>query len=69
MALIRVTRCYDRANPIREEDLIVNTAHISLIYPDSHNPPRGVCVQMLNGEPLLVKMTFDDIWTLIQRET
>ncbi|MBI4659988.1 MAG: hypothetical protein HY735_14195 [Verrucomicrobia bacterium] len=69
MALIRVTRSYDKANPAREEDLILNTAHISHIYPDFQSPARGVFVQMVNGEPLLIKMTFEEIWTLIQRET
>jgi hypothetical protein len=49
--------------------VILNTAHIVLISPDNHKPSRGSWVQLVTGEPLLVCLTFDEIWMLIQRET
>ena len=67
MALIRVTRVYDLLEGKREEEIILNTAHIALISQDPHQ--QGVWVQIAQGEPLLIKLSFEDIWTLIQRET
>lgn len=70
MALIRVSGYHDiAAQPEREEELILNTAHIMLAYPDSKNPSRGVLVQMVHGDHVLVNMTFEEFWMLIQRET
>lgn len=68
MALIRVTSCKVEDNN-QAQDVILNTAHIVLVYPDTHKPSRGAWVQLVTGEPLLVCMSFDEVWTLIQRET
>jgi hypothetical protein len=68
MALIRVTSC-KMEDEKQQQDMILNTAHIVLVYPDSHKPPRGAWVQLVTGEPVLVCMTFDEVWMLIQRET
>lgn len=68
MALIRVTSCKVEDNT-SQTDVIVNTAHIVLVYPDNHKPSRGVWVQLVTGEPVLVCLTFDEMWMLIQRET
>jgi hypothetical protein len=51
----------------QNEEIILNTAHIVLVYPDRNN--RGSFVQMVSGQPILLKMTFDETWQLIQRET
>ena len=67
MALIRVSGLHDATDPKRESELILNTRQISLAYPDSLQ--RGCWVQMSSGGSVLVKMSFDDFWTLIQRET
>lgn len=67
MALIRVTGSSDVTDPKRESDLILNTSQITLAYPDPHQ--RGCWVQMMQGGPILVKLSFDEFWTLIQRET
>lgn len=68
MALIRVTSCKVEDNN-HTQDVIVNTAHIVLVYSDTHKPSRGSWVQLVTGEPLLVCLTFDEMWQLIQRET
>ncbi|HYE33729.1 MAG TPA: hypothetical protein VEH27_20075 [Methylomirabilota bacterium] len=65
MALLRVTRSLEGQN----EEIILNTAHIVVAFPDRNNPARGSFVQMVTGTPILVKMTFDELWQLIQRET
>jgi hypothetical protein len=68
MALIRVTNCRVEDNN-KQHDVILNTAHIVMVYPDNHKPARGVWVQLVTGEPVLVCLSFDEIWMLIQRET
>jgi hypothetical protein len=68
MALIRVTSCEVEDN-VRQQEVIINTAHVVMVYPDNHKPARGVWVRLVTGEPILVCMSFDDLWTLIQRET
>ena len=68
MALIRVTSCKVEDNTA-QQDMILNTAHIALVYPDNHKPARGVWVQLVTGEPVLVCLTFEEMWMLIQRET
>lgn len=68
MALLRVTSCKVE-DDAQQQDVILNTAHIVLVYPDSRKPARGVWVQLVTGEPILVCLTFDEMWTLIQRET
>jgi len=67
MALIRVTSCKVEDN--LHHDVILNTAHIVVITHDTHKPNRGCWVQLVTGEPVLVCLSFDDMWTLIQRET
>lgn len=67
MALIRVTSC--RVEDNTHQDVILNTAHIVVVSPDSHRPSRGAWVQLVTGEPLLVCLSFEEMWTLIQRET
>lgn len=52
-----------------EHDVIINTAHVVMVYPDAKKPARGAWVQLTTGEPLLVCMSFDEVWMLIQRET
>ena len=52
-----------------QHDVILNTAHVVLVYPDTHKPSRGAWVQLITGEPILICMSFDDVWQLIQRET
>lgn len=68
MALIRVTRCLAN-DPQRQDEAILNTAQIVMVYPDDQRPPRGTWVQLVTGEPVLVCMPFEDLWTFIQRET
>ena len=68
MALIRVTSCKVEDNSL-QQDVIMNTAHIVLVYADIQKPSSGVWVQLVTGEPVLVCMSFEDMWTLIQRET
>ena len=65
MALIRVTRSLEGRN----EEIILNTRHIVTAYSDPNNAQRGTFVQLVTGQPVLVKLTFDELWTLIQRET
>src|SRR5687768_14646227 len=65
MALIRVTNC--KVEDSTSQDLILNTAHIVMVSPDQQK--RGSWVQLVTGEPVLVCLTFDEMWTLIQRET
>jgi hypothetical protein len=67
MALIRITSCEIEDNT--EQDVILNTAHIVMISGDTQKPSRGSWVQLVTGEPVLVCLSFEDIWTLIQRET
>jgi hypothetical protein len=67
MALIRVSGSHDSTDLKRESELILNTRQICLAYPDSMQ--RGCWVQMMHGGAVLVKMSFDELWTLIQRET
>ena len=67
MALIRVSSCKVEDNTTH--DLILNTAHIVTVAPDTHRPSRGSWVQLVTGEPVLVCLTFEEMWTLIQRET
>ena len=67
MALIRVTSCKVEDNT--HQDVILNTAHIVLVAADTQKPTRGSWVQLVTGEPILVCLSFDDMWTLIQRET
>jgi hypothetical protein len=67
MALIRVTSCKVEDNT--DQDVILNTAHIVMVAADSHKPSRGAWVQLVTGEPVLVCLTFEEMWTLIQRET
>ena len=67
MALIRVTSC--KVEDDSSNDVILNTAHIVLVSPDTHKPCRGCWVQLVTGEPVLVCLTFEEMWTLIQRET
>ena len=68
MALIRVTSCKVEDNSA-QQDVILNTAHIVMAYADNHKPSRGVWVQLVGGEPVLVCLTFEEMWMLIQRET
>ncbi len=68
MALIRVTSC-KMEDDKQQHDMILNTAHIVFVSPDTHKPCRGAWVQLITGEPVLVCMTFDEVWQLIQRET
>lgn len=67
MALIRVTRSYQSTGATREGEIILNTAQITFVHPDEHE--RGCVVQLVQGEPILIKLSFDELWTLIQRET
>ena len=70
MALIRVTGSHNiAAHPEREEEIILNTAHVMLAYPDAKTPSRGTMVHMAHGDHVMVNMTFEDFWTLVQRET
>ncbi|MGV3771304.1 MAG: hypothetical protein ACO1QB_00280 [Verrucomicrobiales bacterium] len=69
MSLIRVTRCQDIIDNINDGDVIINTSHIVMVNPDDHKPSRGVWVQMMNCEPILVRMNFEEIWTFLKRET
>jgi hypothetical protein len=68
MALIRVTSC-KMEDDKHQHEIILNTAHIVFAYPDNHKPSRGAWVQLVTGEPILVCMTFEEVWMLIQRET
>ena len=68
MALIRVTSCKMGDDKV-QHDMILNTAHIVFVSPDTHKPSRGAWVQLVTGEPVLICMTFEEVWTLIQRET
>lgn len=67
MALIRVTRTYQSTGATREGEIILNTAQITFVHPDEHG--RGCWVQFAHGEPILVKLSFEELWTFIQRET
>jgi hypothetical protein len=67
MALIRVTSCKVEDNT--QHEIILNTAHIVTVSSDSHKPARGSWVQLVTGEPVLVCLSFEEMWTLIQRET
>ncbi|MBM3822057.1 MAG: hypothetical protein FJ404_04045 [Verrucomicrobia bacterium] len=70
MALLRVSGFHNiAAQPQREEELILNTAHIMLAYPDIQSPSRGTLVQLVHGDQILIAMKFDEFWTLVQRET
>jgi hypothetical protein len=69
MPLIRVTRCQDVVDNLNDGDVLINTNHIVMVTSDDHKPKRGVWVQMTNCEPILVRMTFEEIWTFLQRET
>lgn len=70
MALLRVSGYHDiAAQPQREEELILNTAHIMLAYPDTQSPARGTLVQLVHGDRVLVALTFEEFWMLVQRET
>ena len=68
MALIRVTSCKTEDDKM-QHDMILNTAHIVMAYPDTKKPSRGTWVQLVTGEPILICMSFDEVWMLIQRET
>jgi sulfatase maturation enzyme AslB (radical SAM superfamily) len=68
MALIRVTSCKGE-DTSSQQDVILNTAHVVMVHADEHKPPRGVWVQFVGGEPVLVCLTFEEMWALIQRET
>lgn len=68
MALIRVTRC-NLQDKAREEDIVLNTRHIEFAYPENQSPCKGTWVQMVTGEPLLIRLDFEEFWMLIQRET
>ncbi len=68
MALIRVTSC-KMEDDKTQHDVILNTVHIVLVYPDAKQPSRGAWVQLITGEPILICMSFEEVWMLIQRET
>jgi hypothetical protein len=52
-----------------QHDVILNTAHIVLIYPDTQKPKAAAWVQLVSGGPILICMPFEEVWMLIQRET
>lgn len=68
MALIRVTSC-KMEDDVQQHDVILNTAHVVLVYPDPQKPGGRAWVQLVTGKPILICMPFDDVWQLIQRET
>jgi hypothetical protein len=68
MALIRVTSCKTEDDKL-QHDVILNTAHVVLVYPDSQKPSERAWVQLVSGKPVLICMPFEDVWQLIQRET
>ena len=68
MALIRVTSCKMEDNKT-QHDMILNTAHVVVVYPDTQRPSERAWVQLVTGKPVLVCMPFEDVWQLIQRET
>jgi hypothetical protein len=67
MALIRVTGSHRVEDVGQEEDIILNTRNITVVYPDAQK--RGVWVRLTDGEPIFVRLSFDEMWMLIQRET
>jgi hypothetical protein len=68
MALIRVTSCKTEDDH-QQHDVILNTAHVVMVYPDTQKPTERAWVQLVTGKPVLICMPFEDLWQLIQRET
>lgn len=68
MALIRVTSC-KMENDKEQHDVVLNTAHIVMVYPDAQQPSSRAWVQLTTGKPVSICMPFEDVWNLIQRET
>ena len=68
MAFIRISRC--PADDGRQKDeVIINTRHVLTVSADTHQPSRGSWVHLVAGDPILTCLSFEEIWTLIQRET
>ncbi|MBT5926798.1 MAG: hypothetical protein HOH33_09280 [Verrucomicrobia bacterium] len=69
MALIRVTgRPQVSGENLASRDIILNTAHVVYITPAYDSPQK--CVTHMHGDDvLIVDMSFEDMWMLIQRET
>jgi hypothetical protein len=69
MALIRVTgRPQVSGENLASRDMIINTSHVVYVTPD-HNESQKCVVHMHGEDVLIVDMSFEDMWMLIQRET
>ena len=68
MAFIRVSRC-QAGDEQQKDDVIINTRNILYISADEEKPSRGAWIQMAGGDSILTGLSFEEIWTLVQRET
>ena len=69
MALIRVTgKPQVSGENLASRDIILNTSHVIYITPDNGSSQKCV-VHMQGDDVLMVDMSFEDMWMLIQRET
>jgi hypothetical protein len=69
MALIRVSgRPQVSGENLASRDMIINTSHVVYVTPD-HKEPQKCVVHMHGEDVLIVDMSFEDMWMLIQRET
>jgi hypothetical protein len=69
MALLRVSGSIDGQAGHGEIDLILNTQHIVLASPDSQAPTTATLIHLANGIQVRIQLPFEEVWTLIQRET
>jgi len=69
MALLRVSGSIDGQAGHGEVDLILNTQHVALAWPDSQAPATATLIHLVNGMQVRIQLPFEDAWTLIQRET
>ena len=69
MALIRVSgRPQVSGENLASRDVIITTSHVVYVTPD-HSEPQKCIVHIHGGDVLIVDMSFEDVWMLIQRET
>ena len=69
MALIRVAgRPQVSGEHLASRDMIINTSHVVYVTPE-HSEPQKSVVHMHGEDVLIVDMSFEDMWMLIQRET
>jgi hypothetical protein len=68
MAMIHVHGFPDDQSA-KEIEVVLNTQHLVMAYPDPMKPDASVVVQLSNGNLIRVGLPIGDLWQLIQRET